>query len=90
MDLQDNASIQLKAKEFEKDVQIGLPEAMVLTAGRPLEMDFRFNNPQSRKAFSFHLVGYGVGTVEVSDFTVVTKARTQRQTPAPPKSSPLN
>ena len=74
VDLQDNASIQLKAKEFEKDVQIGLPEAMVLTAGQPLEMDFRFNNPQSRKAFSFHLVGYGVGTVEVSDFTVVTQA----------------
>ncbi len=47
---------------------------MVLTAGQPLEMDFRFNNPQSRKAFSFHLVGYGVGTVEVSDFTVVTQA----------------
>ena len=46
---------------------------MVVTADQPLEMDFSFDNPQSRKAFSFHLLGYGLGAVEVSDFSVITE-----------------
>ncbi len=67
------AHIQLKAKEFEKEVQIGLPPEMVATADQPLEMDFSFDNPQDRKAFSFHLLGYGSGAVEVTDFSVITE-----------------
>uniref|UniRef100_UPI0030DD5DA4 LTA synthase family protein n=1 Tax=Pseudomonas sp. RL_35y_Pfl2_P42 TaxID=3088710 RepID=UPI0030DD5DA4 len=67
------AYIQLKAKEFEKEVQIGLPPEMVATADQPLEMDFSFDNPQDRKAFSFHLLGYGSGAVEVTDFSVITE-----------------
>lgn len=43
------------------------------TADQPLEMDFSFDNPQPRKAFSFHLLGYGLGAVEVSDFSVITE-----------------
>lgn len=58
--LQD-AYILLKAKEREQDVPLGLPAEMVVTADQPLEMDFSFDNPQSRKAFSFHLLGYGLG-----------------------------
>ncbi|MFC6336690.1 sulfatase-like hydrolase/transferase [Pseudomonas sp. CCM 7891] len=73
LDPQQDAHIQLKAKEFEQDVQLGLPAEMTVTADQPLEMDFSFENPQSRKAFSFHLLGYGLGAVEVSDFSVVTE-----------------
>ncbi|HWH85315.1 MAG TPA: LTA synthase family protein [Pseudomonas sp.] len=73
VDPQQAAYIQLKAKEFEQDVQLGLPAEMVATADQPLEMDFSFENPQPRKAFSFHLLGYGNGAVEVSDFSVITQ-----------------
>lgn len=73
VDPQQNAYILLKAKELEQDVQLGLPAEMVVTAEQPLEMDFSFDNPQSRKAFSFHLLGYGLGAVEVSDFSVITE-----------------
>ncbi|MNY63270.1 hypothetical protein D3C86_2002030 [compost metagenome] len=52
---------------------------MVVTADQPLEMDFSFDNPESRKAFSFHLLGYGLGAVEVSDFTVITEEPGQAQ-----------
>ena len=73
VDPQQAAYIQLKAKEFEQDVQLGLPTEMVATADQPLEMDFSFDNPQQRKAFSFHLLGYGLGAVEVTDFSVITE-----------------
>jgi arylsulfatase A-like enzyme len=73
VDPQQNAYILLKAKELEQDVQLGLPAEMLVTADQPLEMDFSFGNPQSRKAFSFHLLGYGLGAVEVSDFSVITE-----------------
>ncbi|WP_338570737.1 LTA synthase family protein [Pseudomonas canadensis] len=70
---QQNAHILLKAKELERDVQLGLPAEMVVTADHPLKMDFSFDNPEPRKAFSFHLLGYGFGAVEVSDFSVITE-----------------
>ncbi|MBT9264910.1 LTA synthase family protein [Pseudomonas sp. MG-9] len=73
VDPQQAAYIQLKAKEFEQDVQLGLPTEMVATADQPLEMDFSFDNPKQRKAFSFHLLGYGLGAVEVTDFSVITQ-----------------
>ncbi|MFJ4608151.1 LTA synthase family protein [Pseudomonas atacamensis] len=73
VDPQQAAYIQLKAKQFEQDVQLGLPAEMVATADQPLELDFSFDNPQPRKAFSFHLLGYGNGAVEVSDFSVITE-----------------
>ncbi|MBK5529101.1 LTA synthase family protein [Pseudomonas sp. TH06] len=73
VDPQQAAYIQLKAKEFEQDVQLGLPAEMVATADQPLEMDFSFENPLPRKAFSFHLLGYGLGAVEVTDFSVITE-----------------
>lgn len=66
------AQILLKAKEFEQDVALGLPEHMTVSAEQPLVMEFDFDNPTVRKAFSFHLLGYGTGTVEISDFSVIT------------------
>lgn len=72
LDRQHAAYIQLKAKEREQDVQLGLPEAIEVTADKPLEIEFGFDNPIKRNAFSFHLLGYGDGKVEVSDFSVIT------------------
>lgn len=66
------AHLQLKAKEFEQDVQVGLPEQMVATADEPMVLEFDFDNPSVRKAFSFHLLGYGEGEIEISDFSVIT------------------
>ena len=66
------AYIQLKAKQLEQDVPLGLPAEVKVTTDQPLEMDFSFDNPTERKAFSFHLLGYGGGKVEVSDFSVIT------------------
>lgn len=51
---------------------LGLPEEVKVTTDAPLEMEFSFDNPTERKAFSFHLLGYGGGKVEVSDFSVIT------------------
>ena len=72
LDPAHTAYIQLKAKEFEQDVPLGLPEEMQVTADQPLDMQFDFDNPTLRKAFSFHLLGYGGGEVEVTDFSVIT------------------
>ncbi|MEE1886550.1 LTA synthase family protein [Pseudomonas carassii] len=72
LDPRHAAYIRLKAKELEQDVQLGLPEEIRVTADEPLEMEFDFDNPTVRKAFSFHLLGYGGGEVEVSDFSVIT------------------
>ncbi|MFJ4454281.1 LTA synthase family protein [Pseudomonas sp. NPDC089392] len=66
------AYIQLKAKQLEQDVPLGLPAEVKVTAEEPLEIEFSFDNPTERKAFSFHLLGYGGGKVEVSDFSVIT------------------
>ncbi|MBA1202681.1 LTA synthase family protein [Pseudomonas capeferrum] len=72
LDPAHSAYIQLKAKESEQDVALGLPAEMRVTATQPLELEFRFDNPSPRKAFSFHLLGYGTGEVEISDFSVIT------------------
>lgn len=66
------AYIQLKAKQLEQDVPLGLPAEVKVTADNPMEMEFSFDNPTERKAFSFHLLGYGGGRVEISDFSVIT------------------
>jgi phosphoglycerol transferase MdoB-like AlkP superfamily enzyme len=72
LDPEHAAYIRLKAKQFEQDVALGLPEEVLVTADQPMEMEFDFDNPTERKAFSFHLLGYGSGAVEVSDFSVIT------------------
>ncbi|ATR82347.1 sulfatase [Pseudomonas sp. HLS-6] len=78
-DPQHNAYILLKAKQLEQDVPLALPAEMLVTPDQPLEMDFSFYNPEPRKAFSFHLLGYGQGAVEVSDFSVVTESTAQQE-----------
>ncbi|OAB51467.1 sulfatase [Pseudomonas thivervalensis] len=67
------AYISLKAKEFEQDVPMDLPTEVAVTPEQPLVMNISFDNPQQRKAFSFHLLGHGVGAIEISDFSVVTE-----------------
>nr|WP_248920233.1 LTA synthase family protein [Pseudomonas entomophila] len=80
LDPKHEAYIQLKAKEREQDVALGLPEEVRVTADQPLEIEFGFDNPIERKAFSFHLLGYGGGEVEVSDFSVITALPGEEET----------
>lgn len=67
------ARLLLKAKEYEQNSTLDIPQLPVLAAGRTLELSFSFDNPQTRKAFSFHLLGEGRGSIEIIDFSVVSE-----------------
>ncbi|MDH4566852.1 LTA synthase family protein [Pseudomonas sp. BN414] len=67
------AQLRLKAKEFERDVALPIPEMPLLKQGKPLKVKFAFDNPEARKAFSFHLLAEGRGVIEISDFRVSTE-----------------
>ncbi|WP_434559666.1 LTA synthase family protein [Pseudomonas sp. Z4-20] len=73
VDTDHAAYISLKAKEFERDVPMDFPTEVAVTSDQPLVMDIHFDNPQPRKAFSFHLLGHGTGAIEISDFSVITE-----------------
>ncbi|MNZ48664.1 Lipoteichoic acid synthase 1 [compost metagenome] len=74
MDAQ-GAKVQLKTKEFEKPVNLQLPEFPLVKRGEPLEVSFGFDNEKARKAFSFHLLVEGRGVIEITDFHVTTQPR---------------
>nr|WP_239482089.1 LTA synthase family protein [Pseudomonas insulae] len=67
------ASLALKTKEFDRDVAELVPALPPLKPGKTLEVSFGFDNLETRKAFSFHLLGAGRGTIEIRDFSVVTE-----------------
>lgn len=67
------ATLRLKTKEFDRDVLINIPEIPLLKEGQPLELSFAFDNLDTRRAFSFHLVGEGKGAIEITDFSVETR-----------------
>ncbi|MNP09833.1 hypothetical protein D3C76_1019530 [compost metagenome] len=50
-----------------------IPEMPPLKKGKPLTVSFAFDNPEARKAFSFHLLAEGRGVIEISDFRVTTE-----------------
>jgi phosphoglycerol transferase MdoB-like AlkP superfamily enzyme len=68
----DKKGVQLllKTKEFDRDVTLDIPALPLLTRGKPIDLSFSFDNLQARKAFSFHLLGQGRGSIEITDFTV--------------------
>ncbi|PZW44578.1 LTA synthase family protein [Pseudomonas sp. URMO17WK12:I2] len=70
---ESGATLRLKTKEFDRDVLINVPEIPRLKKGQPVELSFAFDNLDTRKAFSFHLVGEGKGSIEISDFSVETR-----------------
>jgi phosphoglycerol transferase MdoB-like AlkP superfamily enzyme len=67
------ARLQLKTKEYDRDVALPIPELPLLTNDKPVEVSFAFDNPERRKAFSFHLLGQGTGAIEILDFSVTSK-----------------
>lgn len=69
------ARVQLKTREFEKPVPVPVPAFPLLTRDKPLELSFSFDNERARKAFSFHLIAEGQGTIEITDFHVQTQPR---------------
>ncbi len=72
------AKLQLKTKEYDREVILPLPELPLLTLGQPIALSFTFNNLDTRKAFSFHLLGQGRGSIEITDFSVVSEAITDK------------
>jgi phosphoglycerol transferase MdoB-like AlkP superfamily enzyme len=64
------ATLQLKTKEYDRNVALPIPELPLLTRENPVEVRFTFDNPAARKAFSFHLLGQGQGAIEIVDFSV--------------------
>ncbi|MCU1719673.1 LTA synthase family protein [Pseudomonas sp. 5P_3.1_Bac2] len=71
---EQGARLQLKTKEYDRDVALGIPEIPLLTSAQPVELSFSFDNPVQRKAFSFHLLGQGEGDIEILDFSVSSTA----------------
>lgn len=69
----NGASLRLKTKEFDRDVQLAIPELPPLQRGKSVVLSFDFDNLKTRKAFSFHLLGEGRGAIRISDFSVVTE-----------------
>lgn len=69
----NGANLRLKTKEFDRDVQLAIPSLPPLQRGQAVELSFDFDNLQTRKAFSFHLLGEGRGAIRISDFSVVTE-----------------
>ncbi|MEK1906575.1 MAG: LTA synthase family protein [Pseudomonas sp.] len=67
------ASLRLKTKEFDRDVVLDIPDLPLLERGKSVTLSFDFDNPKTRKAFSFHLLGEGHGAIRISDFSVVTE-----------------
>ncbi|WXL27135.1 LTA synthase family protein [Ectopseudomonas mendocina] len=66
------ARLQLKTKEYERETGIEIPSLPLLTRDQPVELSFSFDNPKTRKAFSFHLTGQGNGAIEIMDFSVTS------------------
>ena len=64
------ATLQLKTKEYDRDVALDIPPLPLLTRDQPVAISFTFDNPKARKAFSFHLLGQGQGAIEIVDFSV--------------------
>ncbi|MDF3936267.1 LTA synthase family protein, partial [Pseudomonas citronellolis] len=69
------AKVQLKTREFERPVDLAIPDFPLLTRDKPLEVTFGFDNERERKAFSFHLLAEGKGVIEITDFHVQTHSR---------------
>ncbi|MGW8195573.1 MAG: LTA synthase family protein, partial [Desulforhopalus sp.] len=73
----DEAGVQLKLvlRQYEKEVgNIPYPSCPLLKKGEECHLEFAFDNPEARRAFSFHLVGEGKnGAVQVEKFDVSIK-----------------
>ena len=72
------AALQLKAKEYDRDALVPVPTLPLLTLENPVEVSFTFDNLAARKAFSFHLLGQGRGSIEIVDFSVVSEPLKER------------
>lgn len=68
----NGATLQLKTKEYDQAVDLAIPELPLLTRKHPIKLHFTFDNIEARKAFSFHLLGQGNGTIRIRDFQVAS------------------
>jgi phosphoglycerol transferase MdoB-like AlkP superfamily enzyme len=87
------AQLLLKAKEYERNVALNIPPIPLIKSGQSVQLSFDFDNPQTRKAFSFHLLGEGRGSIQITDFSVVSEPLlddmlAREMLPAPPPAPP--
>ncbi len=69
----NGATLRLLTKEYDRNNQLLIPALPRLKRGESVELSFDFDNPETRKAFSFHLLGEGHGAIRINDFSVVTE-----------------
>jgi hypothetical protein len=68
---EEGIQMKLTLRQFEKEVAIEHPLFPLLRAGEEAHVQFEFNNPKARQAFSFHLVGEGLdSSIQLEEFEV--------------------
>jgi len=69
---QEGVQLKLTLRQFEKEVTtIDYPPFPLLHSGEESHVEFDFDNPEARQAFSFHLVGEGRdSTIRFEKFSV--------------------
>jgi hypothetical protein len=72
---QEGVQLKLTLRVFEKEVTtIDYPPFPLLRSGEESHIEFDFDNPEARQAFSFHLVGEGRdSTIQFEKFTVTIR-----------------
>lgn len=66
------ASLRLSLKEYDQDSAVQPPKLPLLHEGEEMAITFDIDNPAGRRAFSFHLLGEGLGEIEIGEFRVNT------------------
>ena len=68
---EEGIQMKLTLRQFEKEVAIDHPLFPLLRAGEECHVQFDFDNPKARQAFSFHLVGEGTdSSIQLEEFEV--------------------
>ena len=69
---EEGVQLKLTLRVFEKEVTtIDYPPFPLLRTGEESHIEFDFENPEARQAFSFHLVGEGRdSTIQFEKFAV--------------------
>lgn len=72
---QEGVQLKLTLRQFEKEVTtIDYPSFPLLHSGEESHIEFDFDNPEARQAFSFHLVGEGRdSTIRFEKFAVTIR-----------------
>jgi hypothetical protein len=74
------AKLTLSLKEFDRDSDVHAPELPLIRQGQDIAIEFDVDNPNGRKAFSFHLLGTGKGKIQIDEFRVTVRKMPEQST----------